>query len=711
MVMKTATDHIIRRDTLEILPEVMTRYVKATVLNRAIPDVRDGLKPVQRRIIYAMATNKMGAADKYVKLTKATGLVMGSFHPHGDSSINEATIFMSQPWRYNVPLVNTEGNNGSLDGDPPAAARYLEVRLAKPAMSLLAGIKDGAVEMLPTFDNTTVEPNVLPADWPVLFTNGQMGMSVGFATNIASHNPVELLKAARLINKKPTATLSEVMRLVKGPDFPTGGIIMGRDGLKELYRSGKGSFIIRGKATIDKNMIVVSEIPYGVNKKDLLESMYDALDTANLLDQVRDLRDESEGLGVRIVIELSKSANASLILNVLYQKSNLQLKFNANHLAILDSHPTQLGLVQYLNAFLSFKRVVEERKFAAEQDRLQKRLHIVEGLLKLIDIADKVIAEIRKADGRSDAVARIVQKFDFSKLQAEAIVSLRLYQISKQDMLALKTEQANLKQRLKQLEAFLTDATAFSNEITRQLEDTILRFKDYKRKTVIQDEVETIDIDETDLIKEQKTTLVLRPNGVQRMSELVYQNNKDKAVGTILQSIPCLTTDGLVMLTKKGLSMQRIVNDVAVDSVKVLAPEIQKDVAMFKYDDEILAGRTFSLKDDFVLEAVAITKLGRIKRVLINSALLSFNNKGYLKRGRFFFNFKDDADEIIDLKIGTHAELDKKEVSVKRHSGGKVKTLAYRDLHVQAAAGSGQVLLKLTKADDFLEVLGFTDEK
>lgn len=711
MVKKTTTDHIIKRDTLDILPEVMTRYVKATVLNRAIPDVRDGLKPVQRRIIYAMATNKMGAADKYVKLTKATGLVMGSFHPHGDSSINEATIFMSQPWRYNVPLVNTEGNNGSLDGDPPAAARYLEVRLAKPAMSLLAGIKDGAVEMLPTFDNTTVEPNVLPADWPVLFTNGQMGMSVGFATNIASHNPVELLKAARLINKKPTATLSEVMRLVKGPDFPTGGIIMGRDGLKELYRSGKGSFIIRGKATIDKNMIVVSEIPYGVNKKDLLESMYDALDTANLLDQVRDLRDESEGLGVRIVIELSKSANASLILNVLYQKSNLQLKFNANHLAILDSHPTQLGLVQYLNAFLSFKRFVEERKFAAEQDRLQKRLHIVEGLLKLIDIADKVIAEIRKADGRSDAVSRIVQKFDFSKLQAEAIVSLRLYQISKQDMLALKTEQANLKQRLKQLEAFLTDTTAFSNEITRQLEDTILRFKDYKRKTVIQDEVETIDIDETDLIKEQKTMLVLRPNGVQRMSELVYQNNKDKALGTILQSIPCLTTDGLVMLTKKGLAMQRMVNDVVVDSVKVLAPEIQKDVSMFKYDDEILAGSTFSLKDDFVLEAVAITKLGRIKRVLINSALLSFNNKGYLKRGRSFFNFKDDADEIIDLKIGTHAELDKKEVSVKRHSGGKVKTLAYRDLHVQAAAGSGQVLLKLTKADDFLEVLGFTDEK
>ena len=560
---KTETQEVIEKIfdyTLEdIMGERFGSYSKYIIQDRAIPDARDGLKPVQRRILYSMHKEKNTYDKGYRKSAKTVGDVIGNYHPHGDISIYDAMVRMSQPWKTRLPYIDMHGNNGSIDGDSPAAYRYTEARLSKISNEMLRDIDKNTVEFAPNFDDTTVEPTVLPARFPALLVYGAMGISAGYATNIPPHNLGEVIDATIHRIDNPNCSLDTLMKYVKGPDFPTGGIIEGLDGIRSAYETGRGKIVVKSRYTIEEtktgSSIIITEIPFEVNKA-LMVKKIDDIRIDKKIDGIAEVRDESAA-DVRVVIDLKKNANAELIVNYLLKNTDMQINYNFNMVAIVNKRPKLLGLTQAIDAFIQHQKEVVRRRTEFDLAHAKARYHIVEGLIKCISILDEVIRVIRESKNKTDAKENLVKEFQFTMEQAEAIVTLQLYRLTNTDVVALEEEMANLEKIINGLTAILGSEEVMKSVMKKDLRDVK---KDYptERLTDIKAEITEIKIDTTAMIpKEDCVVMVTRDGYVKRTSFRSYtaSNPEDitiKENDYIIGIYEMTTLDTLLVFTTHG---------------------------------------------------------------------------------------------------------------------------------------------------------------
>ena len=457
----------------DVIGDRFGRYSKYIIQERALPDVRDGLKPVQRRILYAMYSSGNTYDKNFRKSAKTVGDVIGQYHPHGDSSVYDAMVRLSQGWKLRHVLIEMQGNNGSIDNDPAAAMRYTEAKLSRISEELLRDINKETVPFMPNYDDTTLEPMVLPARLPNLLINGSTGISAGYATDIPPHNLGEVIQATLKFIDNPDITVAQLMKYVKGPDFPTGGIIQGIDGIKKAYETGKGKIIVRSKVEDEelrngRKQLIVTEVPYEVNKSSLVKKM-DELRADKKVDGIVEVRDETDRTGLRIAIELKKDVNSEAVLNYLYKNTDLQVAYNFNMVAISEGRPVLMGIRQFIDSYLNHQIDVVTKRTRYELDHAESRMHIVEGLMKALSILDEVIKLIRASKNKKDAKDNLVAEFDFTEAQAEAIVTLQLYRLTNTDIVQLQEEHDELKSLIGRLKNILDDHSALLNVIKEEL--------------------------------------------------------------------------------------------------------------------------------------------------------------------------------------------------------------------------------------------------
>jgi len=468
----------------DVIGDRFGRYSKYIIQERALPDVRDGLKPVQRRILYAMYSSGNTYDKNFRKSAKTVGDVIGQYHPHGDSSVYDAMVRLSQDWKLRHVLVEMHGNNGSIDNDPPAAMRYTEAKLSQLAEELLRDINKETVSFVSNYDDTTLEPMVLPARFPNLLVNGSTGISAGYATDIPPHNLAEVIQATLKYIDNPNISVSQLMKYIQGPDFPTGGIIQGVDGIKKAYETGKGKIVVRSKVETEalrngRQQLVVTEVPYEVNKSSLVKRI-DELRADKKVDGIVEVRDETDRTGLRIAIELKKEANSEAIKNYLFKNSDLQISYNFNMVAISDGRPKLMGIRQIIDSYLNHQIEVVVNRTKFDLDHAEKRMHIVEGLMKALSILDEVIALIRESKNKRDAKDNLVATYGFTDAQAEAIVMLQLYRLTNTDIIELKNEHAELSERIKEYRHILDNHDALLTVIKNELKIfvSVLNLKD-----------------------------------------------------------------------------------------------------------------------------------------------------------------------------------------------------------------------------------------
>ena len=492
------------------------RYSKYIIQDRALPDIRDGLKPVQRRILYAMDVAGNTSEKGFRKSAKTVGNVIGNYHPHGDSSVYEAMVRLSQDWKMREVLVEMHGNNGSMDGDSAAAMRYTEARLSKISAELLRDIDKETVDFVLNFDDTDQEPTVLPARYPNLLVNGATGISAGYATDIPPHNLGEVIDATLHLIDHPDAELKALMKYVKGPDFPTGAIIQGLEGLQDAYRTGKGKVVVRSRTSIEsirggKQQIVISEIPYDVNKATLVKRM-DEIRINRKIEGIAEVRDESDRSGLQIVVELKKEANAEGILNYLLKNTDLQVNYNFNMVAIDERRPMQVGLHQILKAYIRHQKIVITRRTNYNLKKAETRLHIVDALIRVISILDEVIQLIRDSKDKKDSKQNLMRQYAFSEAQAEAIVSLQLYRLSNTDITALQNEKLELNEQIATYHEILKQEKTLYAVMKNELA-TVKKQYANPRRTTIQHEIEEIKIDTEVLVPIEEVIVVITKAG------------------------------------------------------------------------------------------------------------------------------------------------------------------------------------------------------
>ncbi|MCY7981398.1 DNA topoisomerase IV subunit A [Bacillus inaquosorum] len=545
----------------EVIGDRFGRYSKYIIQDRALPDARDGLKPVQRRILYAMHTDGNTFDKNFRKAAKTVGNVIGNYHPHGDSSVYEAMVRMSQDWKVRNVLIEMHGNNGSIDGDPPAAMRYTEARLSPIASELLRDIDKNTVEFVPNFDDTSKEPVVLPAMFPNLLVNGSTGISAGYATDIPPHHLGEVIDAVIKRIQMPSCSVDELMEVIKGPDFPTGGIIQGVDGIRKAYETGKGKIIIRGKAEIEairggREQIVITEIPFEVNKANLVKKM-DEYRLDKKVEGISEVRDETDRTGLRVVIELKKEADAKGILNFLYKNTDLQITYNFNMVAIHNRRPMLMSLPSILDAYIGHQKEVVTNRSVYELQKAKDRHHIVEGLMKALSILDEVIATIRSSSDKRDAKNNLIAKYNFTEPQAEAIVSLQLYRLTNTDITALKEEAEELGKKIEELESILSNDKKLLKVITNSLKALKKKYAD-TRRSVIEEKIEEIKINLEVMVASEDVYVTVTKDGyLKRTSQRSFaaSNGQDfgmKDTDRMLHQFEMNTTDVLLLFTNKG---------------------------------------------------------------------------------------------------------------------------------------------------------------
>lgn len=546
-------------DNLEdIFGERFGRYSKYIIQDRALPDVRDGLKPVQRRILFAMYRLGIFYNKSYKKSARIVGEVIGKYHPHGDTSVYDALVRLSQDFKIRLPLIDMQGNNGSIDGDGAAAMRYTEARLSKYADYLLKDINKKTVGLVPNFDDEEYEPVVLPAYFPNLLVNGGTGISAGYATEIPPHNIDEIINATIYRINNPNCTLKEIMNIVQGPDFPTGGIVQGIDGIKSAFETGRGKIIVKSKTEIveqdKKYQLVVSEIPYDVNKSMLIKKMADMVVQKNV-DGIIDIRDESDKDGLSIVVDIKKDANPEYIRNFFFKTTELQVNYNYNMVVICNKRPMQLGIIPIIDAYIDHQKEVVTNRSNFELKSAKKRLHIVEGLIFMTSILDAVIQTIRNSANKRDAKENLISLYSFSEEQAEAIVMLQLYRLTNTDIVALMDEKKNLSELIKELENVLSDEAALLNLIKKEMLQTLEQLST-PRKTVIEHEIDEVKVEVKELIpKEDAVILVTKDGYIKRMTPKNYnlqEEEKLKENDTIIGHYNVTTLDTLLMFTNCG---------------------------------------------------------------------------------------------------------------------------------------------------------------
>ena len=612
--------------TLEqIMGDRFGRYSKSIIQERALPDIRDGLKPVQRRILFAM--NKDGNTyDKgFRKSAKSVGNVMGNFHPHGDSSIYEALVRLSQDWKLREPLIEMHGNNGSMDGDPPAAMRYTEARLSKIAGLMLQDIDKDTVEMALNFDDTEKEPTVLPARIPNLLVNGATGISAGYATEIPTHNLSEVLDALIYLIKHPTASLDKLMEFIPGPDFPTGGIIQGIDGIRKAYQTGRGLVVVRAKTEIEtlrggRQQINVTEIPYEVNKAQLVKRIND-LRLAKKVEGIAEARDETDRSGLRIAIELKRGANANGILNYLLKNTDLQINYNFNMVAIDDQRPMRVGLKRILTSYLEFQKEIIRRRTQYNLTKAQQRLHIVEGLIKALSILDKVIKTIRASKNRKDAKENLVKEYNFTPEQAEAIVTLQLYRLTNTDVTELEKEQEQLNSRINEYQLILTNENELAKVLTKEIRAIKKEFGN-PRRTKIENHVEKLEIDtKVTVANEDVVVLVSHAGYIKRSSIRSFKASEAEENGLREDDYPLLiqqtnTLSHLFMFTNLGHIIYRPIHEIADARWKDTGEHISQTIGLAD-NEEIIKAMIFD-KLDQPGTIIMGTSDGQVKQTAFN---------------------------------------------------------------------------------------------
>lgn len=699
---------------VEVLDNAFGRYSHAVIAARAIPDVRDGLKPVHRKIMFALHKMKRIDPQPYEKVASISGFVMSNLHPHGDASINDAIAVLSQEWVQRVPLVSIEGNNGSVDGDGAAAARYIEARGTKAGGGLLEGLgtKD-TVPLNPTYKGDSLEPVVLPAPWPTLFTNGSFGIAVGLSSNIPPHNPIELLKAARYMNKNEGATLKKIMSFVPAPDFPTGGVVVVDDSTEKMYCTGAGCVVLRGCVVTGKNTVTITRIPYGITRTALKASISDAVDKAGIGAQFVSMDDMSDSdVESNIVITLRRGVDPETVASFLFAKTKMSLNVHMRAVCLVDGHPRTVGLVEYLREFVRFRRECVRRPAGNALGVARARLHVVDGLIRMSEFPDEVIRVVKSSTGKDDSIGRLQSELGFTMEQATAIAMLRLYRISRQDVAALVGERDELRDTISYNERLLSDDAFLVDVVDGELKNTIKSFsRDPRSKRLTRvvgaTEVEDNDVDVMDLKKAEPTLVAVTPLSAQRMTKQMFDNGKDKAPSRIVTTIDATTTDALIVLTRGGVVMQRIVEDLPHSSIRNSVDAWSKTTPSFDMDDHIVAAVTAPMSDingeNTYLDSlmvVSVTRLGQVKKNKLRDVLLSFNSKGYLTRTKVFNGLKLRDDEIIAVAVIPENNMGGTQLSLRRASGGRVTKIDMVGLSTQGAAGSGTNHVKITKPGD-----------
>ncbi|WP_373134567.1 DNA topoisomerase IV subunit A [Enterococcus durans] len=640
----------------EVMGDRFGRYSKYIIQERALPDIRDGLKPVQRRILFAM--NKDGNTfDKgFRKSAKSVGNIMGNYHPHGDSSIYEAMVRMSQDWKLREVLIEMHGNNGSMDGDPPAAMRYTEARLSQLSGEMLADIEKNTVDLVWNFDDTEKEPTVLPARYPNLLVNGSTGISAGYATEIPTHNLAEVIDGTIYMIDHPKASLDKLMEFIPGPDFPTGGILQGKDEIKKAYETGRGKVILRSKTKIEaikgnKQQIVISEIPYEVNKATLVKKM-DEIRLNKKIDGIAEVRDESDRTGLQIVVELKKDANAPGILNYLFKNTELQINYNFNMVAIDHMTPHQVGLEDILSSYIDHRKQVITKRSQFDLEKAQKRQHIVEGLMKALSILDEVIATIRESKDKKDAKKNLVDVFQFTEEQAEAIVTLQLYRLTNTDITELRAESESLIAQITELNKILSDDKELFSVMKKELREVKKKYAN-ARMTKIEDEIEEIKIDTKVLVAQEDVIVsVTREGYVKRTSLRSYSASKPEEIGMregdyLLYSGELNTLDHLLLVTNKANVIYRPVHELPDLKWKDAGEHISQTILNLSVDESILAVFPYK-KIDPEKTFVFISKQGWIKQ----TRMTEFEPwRTYKSRPLSGMKLKSEDDELVAVYL------------------------------------------------------------
>ncbi|MDT2972764.1 DNA topoisomerase IV subunit A [Enterococcus casseliflavus] len=645
----------------EVMGDRFGRYSKYIIQERALPDIRDGLKPVQRRILFAMNQDGNTYDKGFRKSAKSVGNIMGNFHPHGDLSIYEAMVRMSQDWKLRQILIEMHGNNGSMDGDPPAAMRYTEARLSELSGELLKDIEKNTVELVWNFDDTEKEPTVLPAKYPNLLVNGSTGISAGYATEIPTHNLGEIIDGTIYLIDHPQASLDQLMKYIPGPDFPTGGILQGKEEIKKAYETGKGKVILRSKTKIEdikggKQQIVINEIPYEVNKANLVKKM-DEIRLNKRIDGIAEVRDETDRTGLQIVVELKKEANAQGILNYLFKNTELQINYNFNMVAIDNMRPQQVGLKRILESYIKHRREVIEKRSRFELQKAQKRQHIVDGLIKALSILDEVIATIRGSKDKKDAKNNLVVQHGFTEEQAEAIVNLQLYRLTNTDITQLQAEAKELAETIAELTTILNEENELLKVIKKELREIKKKYTT-PRLTEIEAEIQEIKIETQVLVAQEEVVVTVTRDGyVKRSSLRSYGASKPEEIGmkegdSLLYSSQMNTLDHLLLVTNKGNTIYRPVHELPDLKWKDLGEHISQTVMTLTQDEMIIG--VFAYKEiDPLKNFVLISKNGMIKQ----TRMTEFEPwRTYKTRPMTIMKLKDESDELINVFLTDQTE-------------------------------------------------------
>lgn len=690
----------------EIMGERFGRYSKYIIQERALPDARDGLKPVQRRILYAMFHDGNTFDHQHRKSAKTVGLVIGNYHPHGDSSVYDAMVRMSQDWKIRMPLIDMHGNNGSIDDDPAAAMRYTEARLAKIAGTMLEDIDKDTVLFAPNFDDTENEPTVLPARFPVLLVNGATGIAAGYATNIPPHNLSEVIDAAILRMQRPKCTLEELMEILPGPDFPTGGIVMGKKGIVDAFTTGKGRIVIRARTEIVTgktcNQIVIREIPYEVIKSSMVRKM-DDIRLSREIEGIMDIRDETDRTGLRIVIDVKKDVDPNIILNYFYKNTDLQIYYSYNMVSIVNKRPVQMGLIGMLDAFIAHREEVVLRRSRYLYNKMEERCHILEGLMKAVSIMDEVIAVIRQSKDKGDAKRNLMDSFQFSETQAEAIVTLRLYRLTSTDIVALREEFAQLVNEMEMLRTILESETVLKSVLIKELKEIKKEYAD-PRRSEIQEEVEEIVIDKTAMIPNERVMITVSRDGyVKRVSLRSYSASDNAMTGLkegdlLVGQLEVDTLDTLLLFTSKGNYAYLPVYQIDEAKWKDIGSHLNKYVSI-DGDDKIMNA---ILVKNFSSYAwiVTVSRRGQVKKTPVSQWQVQRNNKMMTA-----MNLKKDDAMIRAFVVYAHEDLIMISRSgwISRYSSDLVPSTGTKSQGVKA--------LNLVKDDSLAAACSYGDER
>lgn len=632
----------------EIMSLRFAAYAKEIIQDRAIPDVRDGLKPVQRRILYAMYKAGNTSEKGYIKCAATVGDVLGKFHPHGDSSVYDAMVRMSQWWKQSHILVDIHGNNGSMDGDPPAAYRYTEARLAKISNELLKDLDKNTVAWAPNFDDRFLEPTVLPAKFPNLLVNGTNGISAGYATNIPPHNLGEIIDATIKRIDSPNCYLDTILEIVKGPDFPTGGIAFGKDGIVDAFKTGRGKVIVQAKYEFvkekGKEQIIITEIPFEVNKQACVAKI-EGLRIDKKVEGISEVRDETDRTGIRIAIDLKANANKDVIMRYLLKNTDLQISYNYNSVAIVNRTPKTLGILEILDAYIAHQKEVITKRTEFDLAYYTKNYNIATGLIKAISILDEVIALIRASKNKSDAKVNLVNKYKFTEEQAEAIVTLQLYRLTNTDIVVLEEECEKLKGLIEECNKILESENELKNVMKSELREVKKNYA-VPRKTEIRDEIVDIKVDAKEMIPDENVVVVVTNDGyVKRVSTKSFKSSDEETTlkpgDYITAKYLTSTRSNLLLFTNLGNYLYVPVHILPETKWKDLGKHISNTI-MIKENEKIVASL---IMKDLDKNVTLFTKNGLIKQV----ALKDFEVSRYSKP-MVAIKLKDN-DELINADI------------------------------------------------------------